>query len=164
MTTKTLLLESPQNFLLFTTMLVIRLARFGRNKNAFFKLVVAEKARAAQKKPVAELGWFDPHTDSGKGEFKFDAEAVKKYIANGAQVSQTAARKLVKEGIKEAGKFIEERSTKPKKEAPKKEEKMEEAKEDAPAEEVEDSSKEEDAAADSEEIPAKKEDSEEKSE
>jgi small subunit ribosomal protein S16 len=104
-------------------MLVIRFARFGRKKSAFFKLVVAEKARAAQKKPVAELGWFNPHAEGGKGEFKFDAEAVKKYITNGAQVSQTAARKLVKEGIKEAGKFIEQRATKPKKEAPKVEEK-----------------------------------------
>ena len=103
-------------------MLVIRLARFGRNKTAFFKLVAAEKARAAQKKPVAELGWFNPHVDGGKGEFKFDAEAVKKYIANGAQVSQTAARKLVKAGVKEAGKFIEQRKTTPKKEAPKAEE------------------------------------------
>jgi small subunit ribosomal protein S16 len=99
-------------------MLIIRFARFGRNRNAFFKLVVAEKARAAQKKPVAELGWFNPHSDGGKGEFKVDAGLVKKYIANGAQVSQTVARKLVKEGIKEAGKFIEQRSTKPKKEAP----------------------------------------------
>ena len=105
-------------------MLVIRFARFGRNKSAFFKLVVAEKARAAQKKPVAELGWYNPHTNKGEGEFKFDAEAVKKYIANGAQVSQTVARKLVKEGIKEAGKFIKQRPTKPKKEAPKPEEKQ----------------------------------------
>lgn len=103
-------------------MLVIRFARFGRNRNAFFKLVVAEKARAAQKKPVAELGWFNPHSDGGKGELKIDAELVKKYIANGAQVSQTVARKLVKEGIKEAGKFVEKRASKPKKETLKKEE------------------------------------------
>ena len=104
-------------------MLVIRFARFGRKKSAFFKLVVAEKTRAVQKKPVAELGWFNPHAEGGKGEFKFDAEKVKKYISNGAQVSQTVARKLVKEGIKEAGKFVIQRPTKPKKEAPKAEEK-----------------------------------------
>ena len=116
-------------------MLVIRFARFGRKKSAFFKLVVAEKARAVQKKPVAELGWFNPHTDGGKGEFKFDAEAVKKYIANGAQVSQAVARKLVKEGVKEAGKFVKQRVTKPKKEAPKEEAPAEEAAE-APAEET----------------------------
>ena len=123
-------------------MLVIRFARFGRKKSAFFKLVVAEKARAVQKKPVAELGWFNPHTDGGKGEFKFDAEAVKKYIANGAQVSQAVARKLVKEGIKEAGKFIKQRATKPKKEAPK-----EEPKEEAPAEEPAEAPTEEAPAA-----------------
>ncbi len=108
-------------------MLVIRFSRFGRKKSAFFKLVVAEKARAVKKKPVAELGWYNPHSDGGKGEFKFDAELVKKYIKNGAQVSQTVARKLVKEGIKEAGKFVEQRPTKPKKEAPKKEAETEES-------------------------------------
>jgi len=110
-------------------MLIIRFARFGRKNTAFFKLVVAEKARAAQKKPVAELGWFNPHLEGGAGEFKFDETLVKKYIANGAQVSQTAARKLMKAGVKEAGKFIEQRSTKPKKEAPKVEEKVEKAEE-----------------------------------
>jgi small subunit ribosomal protein S16 len=138
-------------------MLVIRFARFGRNKNAFFKLVVAEKARAAQKKPVAELGWFNPHADSGKGEFKVDAEAVKKYITNGAQVSQTVARKLVKEGIKEAGKFIEQRTTKPKKEKVV-EPKEEELKNEAPAEN--DTTNKEASAEEA----SKNEDSEEKSE
>ena len=103
-------------------MLIIRFARFGRNKTAFFKLVVAEKARAAQKKSIAELGWFNPHAEDGKGEFNVDIEAVKKYIANGAQVSQTAARRLVKVGVQEAGKFVEQRKSKPQKEAPKKEE------------------------------------------
>lgn len=120
-------------------MLVIRFVRTGRKNSSFFKLVAAEKARAVQKKPVAELGWYNPHVDGGKGEFKFDAETVKKFIANGAQVSQAVARKLAKEGVKEAGKFIEQRATKPKKEAPKKEEPKEEVAEGKP---VEDATKE----------------------
>lgn len=108
-------------------MLVIRLARFGKKKQAFFKLVVAEKARAVQKKFVKEIGYYNPHTDGGKGEFVFNKEDVVAYIKNGAQPSQTVARKLAAEGIKEAEKFIEKRATKPKKEEPKPEAPAEEA-------------------------------------
>ncbi len=114
-------------------MLTIRFARHGRKKQAFFKLVAAEKARAVQKKAVKELGCYNPLADGGKGTFTFDAEAVKKYLSNGAQLSQTAARLLAKNGIKEAEKFIEKRVQKPKKEEPKVEEA---ASEEAPAEEA----------------------------
>jgi len=102
-------------------MLTIRLARRGRKKFAFFDLVVAEKTRAVQKKFIAKLGYLNPHTNKGEGEFVFDAEAVTKYIKNGAQLSQRVARELVKAGIKDAEKFIKVRPTKPKKETPKKE-------------------------------------------
>jgi small subunit ribosomal protein S16 len=109
-------------------MLILRFARHGRNKQAFFKIVVAEKARAVQKKCVAELGFYDPLADGGKGLCKVDAVAIKKYIKNGAQVSQSAARLFVKNGINEAEKFIVSRPTKPKKEAPVPAKPVEEAK------------------------------------
>lgn len=133
-------------------MLTIRFARSGRKNQAFFKLVVAEKSQAVQKKFIEKLGYFNPHTDSGKGEFVYDKERVLHFINNGAQMSQTVARKLSKDGLQEAGKFIEQRVTKPKKEAPKPEveEVVEEAPvaeaEEAPAVEVEETPKEEAAA------------------
>lgn len=102
-------------------MLTLRFARHGRKKQAFFKLVAADSARAVQKKTVKELGYYNPLTDGGKGVFTFDAEAVKKYIANGSQVSETAARLLAKNGVKEAEKFVKKRVMKPKKEAVKEE-------------------------------------------
>lgn len=109
-------------------MLKIRLARRGRKKQAFYDVVVAEKARAVQKKYVTKLGYYNPLTEKGKGELVIDSNLVQKYIKNGAEVSQTLARLLVKQGIKEAGKFIKERASKPKKtEAPKEEEKTEES-------------------------------------
>ncbi len=100
-------------------MLILRFARHGRKKQAFFKIVAAEKARAVQKKNIAELGFYDPLADEGKGICKVDAPAIKNYIKNGAQVSQSVARLLVKNGINEAEKFITTRVTKPKKETPK---------------------------------------------
>ena len=103
-------------------MLMIRFARHGRKSQAFFHLVVAEKKRAANKKIVQKLGSFNPHAEGGKGEIVFDKAAVEKYLQNGAQVSQSAARILAKNGVKSCEKFILTRASKPKKEAPKKEE------------------------------------------
>lgn len=100
-------------------MLTIRFARSGRKNQAFFKLVVAENSQAVQKKFIEKLGYFNPYTDGGKGEFVYDKERVLHFIKNGAQMSQTVARKLSKDGLQEAGKFIEQRVTKPKKEQPK---------------------------------------------
>lgn len=97
-------------------MLMIRFARFGRKKQAFFHLVAAEKANAVKKKSVARLGSYDPHVNSGEGKFDFDQAAIEKYINNGAHVSQSAARLLVKHGLALAGKFVKKRATKPKKE------------------------------------------------
>jgi small subunit ribosomal protein S16 len=100
-------------------MLIIRLARRGRKKQAFYDLVVAEKSQAVQKKYIAKLGYYNPLTDGGKGAISFEKEALLKYIKNGAKMSQTVARLLAGAGVKEAEKFIEKRATKPKKEAPK---------------------------------------------
>lgn len=130
-------------------MLTIRFARSGRKNQSFFKLVVAERSQAVQKKFIEKLGYFNPHTDGGKGELVYDKERVLHFIKNGAQMSQTVARKLSKDGLKEAGKFVEQRVTKPKKEAPKSEA-VEEAPiaqaEEAPAVEVDEETKEEVAA------------------
>lgn len=102
-------------------MLIIRLARRGRKKQAFYDIVVAEKARAVQKKYIEKLGYFNPLTESGKGEAVIDASLVEKYIKNGAQLSQAVARLFTKNGIKAAEKFIIKRGTKPRKTAPPKE-------------------------------------------
>jgi len=127
-------------------MLIIRFARRGRTNQAFFDLVVAEKSRPVQKKFINKLGYFNPRTDGGTGEFVFDKKAVEKYINHGAQVSQSAARLLAKNGCELAGKFIEQRVTKPKKTEPPKEKVVEEA----PAEEAE-------AAPEADEAPATEE-------
>ena len=96
-------------------MLMIRFVRVGRKKQAYFHLVVAEKARAVQKKITEKLGHLSPHINKGEGEFVFNAERISHYIKNGAQMSQTAARILTKHGFKEAGAFVEQRKSKPKK-------------------------------------------------
>lgn len=128
-------------------MLMIRFARRGRKGQAFFDLVVAEKSRPVQKKFISKLGYFNPRSESGKGEFIFEKEAVEKYIKNGAQVSQSVARLLVKNGCEMAGKFVTQRVSKPQKtEAPKEPE--------APAAPVEAASVEEVSSMPADEIKA----------
>ncbi len=107
-------------------MLIIRFARRGRRNRAFFDLVVAEKTRAVKKKFVEKLGYYDPHCEGGKGKFVFDSALVEKYISNGAQVSDSAAKRLVKNGFSAAEKFVERRVSKPPKPVEKAEEKTEE--------------------------------------
>lgn len=136
-------------------MLIIRFARVGRKNQAYFRLVVAEKSKSAKKKFVEKLGYYNPHTNNGEGEFVFEKDRVVYYISNGAQMSQTAARLLTKAGVKEAGKFVEERASKPKKEEPKEEAP---AAEEAPAEEaVEEEKKSEDESSQEESAEADKE-------
>ena len=115
-----------------TQMLVIRFARRGRSNRPFYDIVVAEKSRPVQKKFVTKLGYFNPLADNGAGELVYDKELTKKYIGNGAQLSQAVARLLTKDGLKEAGKFVVARASKPKKEEPKPEP-VEEVAEEAPA-------------------------------
>ncbi len=99
-------------------MIVIRFVRVGRNKQAYFHLVAAEKSRAVQKKYIEKLGHYNPHSNGGKGELVFNEDRTKHFINNGAQPSQTVARLLVANGFKEAGKFVAQRASKPKKTEP----------------------------------------------
>jgi small subunit ribosomal protein S16 len=142
-------------------MLMIRFVRVGRKNQAYFHLVVAEKARAVQKKIIEKLGHLSPHVNKGEGEFIFDADRIKHYISNGAQMSQTAARILTKNGFKEAGAFVVARATKPKRtpaptEAP--------VTEETPAEEVAETSVEETTKSPTEESEKEVTDKEEKTE
>ncbi len=107
-------------------MLVIRLARGGRKKYPVYRIVAADKRRAATGKSVAVLGTYNPHTK----ELSFKKDDLAKYIANGAQPSEAVLRLMRKDGI-ELPKWavIVDKHRKPKKEPEAVEEKPE-----APAE------------------------------
>jgi small subunit ribosomal protein S16 len=77
-------------------LLVIRLARTGKKKQAYFRIVVAEKQRAVGAKFIEILGNYNPHAR----ELKLDQEKLAEYLKNGAQPSNTLAKILKKEGIK----------------------------------------------------------------
>ena len=92
-------------------MLRIRFQRKGRRNRPFYRIVVAEKARAVQGRFVEIVGHYDPINK----DVVFNKDRIEYFISNGAQPSQTVARLAVKQGMKDLEKFVKKRVTKPKK-------------------------------------------------
>lgn len=74
-------------------MLVIRMARTGRNKYPTYRIVAAESSRAVTGKFVAILGHYNPHTK----ELVIKKDQTLKYIGNGAQPSNSVVKLLQRE-------------------------------------------------------------------
>ena len=71
-------------------MLKIRLARGGRKKAPFYRIVLTEHTKPAQSGYKEVLGWFDPM----KHETKAELETIKSWIGKGAQPSNRVAKLL----------------------------------------------------------------------
>ena len=81
-------------------MLRLRLQRRGKRGFATYRVVVAEQTAPVKGRFVADVGWYNPHTD----EFEVKAEEVTKWLSNGAQPSATVHNLLVTHGILKADK------------------------------------------------------------
>lgn len=77
-------------------MVKIRLKRLGAKKNPFYRIVVADSRVPRGGKAIAELGYYDPTKEPSV--LKVDVEEAKKWVANGAQPTDT-----VKSLLKRAG-------------------------------------------------------------
>ena len=77
-------------------MVVIRLRRGGANKRPFFHVVVADSRRAASKKFIERLGFYDPKAPAGRESLRVNVERIKYWEGKGAQPSSTVVR-LVKQ-------------------------------------------------------------------
>ena len=71
----------------------IRLKRIGAKKTPFYRVVVADSRFPRDGRFIEEIGTYNPLTDPS--EIKIDGEKVKKWIANGAQPTDTV-KKLLK--------------------------------------------------------------------
>jgi small subunit ribosomal protein S16 len=81
-----------------TTMAVkIRLTRLGAKKAPFYRVVVADSRFSRDGRFIEEIGYYNPMTNPA--EVKVDAEKAKKWIANGAQPTDTVRALLKKNGI-----------------------------------------------------------------
>ena len=75
----------------------IRLRRLGAKKAPFYRVVVADSRTARDGKFIEEIGYYDPNTDPSV--IKFDEEAAKKWLATGAQPTETVGKLLKVDGI-----------------------------------------------------------------
>lgn len=92
----------------------IRLTRMGDKKSPFYRVVVADSRTARDGKVIDTLGFFNPLNE----EIKIDNDKATKWIANGAQPTETARTILVKSGaVKDAKPYTSKKVTAPKKEA-----------------------------------------------
>jgi len=67
--------------------LAIRLARYGKKKKAFYRVVVIDKRRSRNGRFVEVVGTYDPLKKPA--EIKLDAARVKYWLGMGAQPSDT---------------------------------------------------------------------------
>jgi small subunit ribosomal protein S16 len=75
----------------------IRLRRMGAKKAPFYRVVVADSRFPRNGRFIEEIGTYNPLTEPA--EVKIDAEKAKKWIANGAQPTETVKSLLKKNGI-----------------------------------------------------------------
>ncbi|MFI3226188.1 MAG: 30S ribosomal protein S16 [Clostridia bacterium] len=78
-------------------MVKIRLRRLGAKKTPFYRIVVADSRYPRDGRFIEEIGTYNPL--KSPAEIKIDAEAAKKWIANGAQPTDTVRDLLKKENI-----------------------------------------------------------------
>lgn len=68
----------------------IRLARHGAKKRPYYRIVVADSRAPRDGRFIEEVGRYNPCVDPAM--VKLDFEKVDKWIANGAQPTDTVAR------------------------------------------------------------------------
>lgn len=76
----------------------IRLKRMGAKKAPFYRVVVADSRYPRDGRFIETLGYYNPLTNPI--ELKIDEEKAKKWIEDGAQVSDTVKNLFKKAGIK----------------------------------------------------------------
>ena len=83
-------------------MVKIRLKRMGAHKKPFYRVVVADSRTPRNGRFIEEIGTYNPLKDPA--EIKIDNEAAQKWLANGAQPTDTVRALLKKSGcLKQEG-------------------------------------------------------------
>ena len=78
-------------------MVKLRLKRMGKKKTPYYRIVVADAKSPRDGRFIEEIGIYNPNQEPSL--VKVDADAAKKWLANGAQPTETVARLLKNAGI-----------------------------------------------------------------
>lgn len=75
----------------------IRLRRMGAKKKPFYRIVVADSRAPRDGRSIEEIGYYNPNVNPA--EIKVDVETAQKWLASGAQPSDTVRSLLKKAGV-----------------------------------------------------------------
>ena len=75
----------------------MRLRRMGQKKAPFYRIVVADSRSPRDGRFIEEIGTYDPTVDPGV--IKFNEGAAEKWLATGAQPTETVGKLLKIAGI-----------------------------------------------------------------
>lgn len=75
----------------------IRLRRMGKKKAPFYRIIVADSRSPRDGRFIEEIGMYDPTKDPS--EYRVNEELAKKWLANGAQPTETVSRIFKAAGI-----------------------------------------------------------------
>ena len=73
------------------------LRRMGQKKSPFYRIGVADSRSPIDGRFIEEIGYYNPNTDPSV--VKFNEEAAKKWLATGAQPTETVGKLLKVAGI-----------------------------------------------------------------
>jgi len=74
----------------------IRLTRMGSKKRPFYRVVALDSATRRDGRPVEFLGYYNPMVEPN--DIKLDMEKIEKWLAQGAEPSNTVRSLLKKAG------------------------------------------------------------------
>ena len=75
----------------------IRLRRMGQKKAPFYRIIVADSRSPRDGKCIEEIGTYDPTREPSA--FNVNEELAKKWLANGAQPTETVSKIFKLAGI-----------------------------------------------------------------
>jgi small subunit ribosomal protein S16 len=73
-------------------MVKLRLKRFGKKRQASYRIIAIDHSAPRDGRPLEELGYYNPRSD----ETRLNVPAIVKWLQNGAQPTQTVRQILEK--------------------------------------------------------------------
>ena len=90
-------------------MIKLRLKRFGKKREASYRIVVAQSTSRRDGRPLAEVGYYNPRSD----EVRLDIPVILEWMKKGAQPTDTVRDILFKQGVIEQTKSPAKSQTTP---------------------------------------------------
>ena len=78
-------------------MVKIRLKRMGAHKKPFYRVVIADSRSSRDGRFIEEIGYYNPLTEPA--DIRIDDEKAKKWLATGAQATETVKGLFKRTGI-----------------------------------------------------------------